>query len=158
VIAVGGTTLQFDAQSNTVVSETAWYGSGGGISRALPQPAWQASAWTEKQYRLVPDVSSVADVRPGGFVMLNGKETTYGGTSWSAPMWAGFAALIAEAREKQGKPQLGFLPPVLYNLPRGIGLRDITSGSNGAYQAGPGWDPVTGLGVPDVKALIETLP
>jgi kumamolisin len=37
-------------------------------------------------------------------------------------------------------------------------LRDITSGSNGAYQAGPGWDPVTGLGVPDVKALIETLP
>ncbi len=158
VIAVGGTTLQFDAQSNTVVSETGWDGSGGGISKALPQPAWQASAWTEKQFRLVPDVSSVADVRPGGFVMLNGKETTYGGTSWSAPMWAGFSALIAEAREKQGKPRLGFLAPVLYNLPRGVGLRDITSGSNGAYQAGPGWDPVTGLGVPDVKALIETLP
>ena len=158
VIAVGGTTLHFDAQSNKVVSETAWDGSGGGISKAFPQPAWQASAWTDKRYRLVPDVSSVADVRPGGFVVLDGKEVAYGGTSWSAPMWAGFSALIAEAREKQGKARVGFLPPVLYKLPRGTGIRDITSGSNGAYQAGPGWDPVTGLGVPDVRALIETLP
>jgi len=158
VIAVGGTTLHFDAQSNKVVSETAWDGSGGGISRTLPQPVWQKSAWTNQEYRLVPDVSSVADVQPGGFVVLNDKEVAFGGTSWSAPMWAGFSALIAEAREKQGKPQLGFLAPVLYGLPKGAGFRDITKGSNGAYQAGPGWDPVTGLGVPDVKALIEVLP
>jgi kumamolisin len=158
VIAVGGTTLHFDAKTNKVVSEIAWRGSGGGISRALPQPAWQASVWADKKYRLVPDVSSVADVEPGAFVVLNGKEVAYGGTSWSAPMWAGFSALIAEAREKQGKAPVGFLPPLLYNLPHGTGLRDIIGGSNGAYQAVPGWDPVTGLGVPDVKALIETLP
>jgi kumamolisin len=80
-----------------------------------------------------------------------------GGTSWSAPIWAGFGALIAEAREKQGKKPLGFLAPALYKLPPGVGIRDITSGSNGAFQAGPGWDPVTGLGVPDVKALIQAL-
>jgi kumamolisin len=158
VIAVGGTTLHFDAGSNTVVSEIAWPGSGGGISKKLPQPAWQKSAWTDQQYRLVPDVSSVADNRPGGFVVLNGREVAYGGTSWSAPMWAGFSALIAEAREKAGKAPIGFLAPTLYGLQKGQGFRDIVTGSNGAYKAGPGWDPVTGLGVPDVKALIEAIP
>src|SRR4029078_9411024 len=93
-IAGGGTPLHFDAQSNKVVSETAWDGSGGGVSRALPQPTWQGSAWTDQQYRLGPDVRSAADVQPGGFVVLNDKEVAYGGTSWSAPMWAGFSALI----------------------------------------------------------------
>jgi kumamolisin len=73
-------------------------------------------------------------------------------------MWAGFSALIAEAREKQGKEQLGFLAPVLYGLPKGAGFRDIVSGNNGAYKAAPGWDPVTGLGVPNVKSLVETIP
>jgi kumamolisin len=52
---------------------------------------------------------------------------------------------------------LGFLGPSFYKLPRGVGLRDITSGSNGAYTAGPGWDPVTGLGVPNVRELIQEL-
>jgi kumamolisin len=46
----------------------------------------------------------------------------------------------------------------LYGLQKGQGFRDIVTGSNGAYKAGPGWDPVTGLGVPDVKALIEAIP
>ena len=105
----------------------------------------------------MPDVSSVADT-PGAFIIYDGKEQPIWGTSWSAPMWAGFSALVAEAREKQGKAALGFLAPHLYKLPRGAGFRDITSGSNGAYQAGAGWDPVTGLGVPSVKALIEVLP
>jgi kumamolisin len=158
VIAVGGTTLHFDARSGKVVSETGWPGSGGGVSKKLAQPAWQNSAWTNQQNRLVPDVASVADTQPGGFVVLDGQEVAYGGTSWSAPMWAGFAALIGEAREKQGKAQLGFLAPVLYGLKPGAGFRDIVSGSNGAYQAGPGWDPVTGLGVPNVRGLIEALP
>jgi len=56
---------------------------------------------------------------------------------------------------QQGKEPRGFLAPTLYELSAGVGFRDITSGSNGAFQAGPGWDPVTGLGVPDVSALIQ---
>jgi kumamolisin len=73
-------------------------------------------------------------------------------------MWAGFSALIAEARAKEGKPKLGFLAPLLYQVSDKGGFRDITKGSNGAFQAGPGWDPVTGLGVPNLKVLIQTLP
>lgn len=157
VVAVGGTTLQFQAQGNKVVSETAWYGSGGGVSKKRAQPAWQKSFWTDQQNRLVPDVSSVAD-SPGAFIIYDGVEQPIWGTSWSAPMWAGFSALVAEAREKQGKPPLGFLAPVLYGLPKGTGFRDIVSGSNGAYQAGPGWDPTTGLGVPNVQELVQALP
>ena len=49
VIAVGGTTLHFEAGRNKVVSEIAWPDSGGGISKKLPQPAWQKSAWTDQQ-------------------------------------------------------------------------------------------------------------
>jgi kumamolisin len=37
------------------------------------------------------------------------------------------------------------------------GFRDITSGNNGAYAAGPGWDACTGLGVPDGTALLARL-
>jgi kumamolisin len=161
VIAVGGTTLQFDPNSGKVLSETAWNDSGGGVSAwaANPRPSWQNSySQIDSPLRLVPDVSSVADPNPGAFVILNKKEWPVGGTSWSAPMWAGFCALIAEAREKQGKPPLGFLAPKLYQLQANTGFRDVTSGSNGAYQAGTGWDPVTGLGVPNVKMLIQELP
>jgi kumamolisin len=158
VISVGGTILQFRAATGTVLSETGWNGSGGGVSENFPRPQWQSpKLLPEQQRRLVPDVASVAD-DPGAFVVLDGRETAFAGTSWSAPMWAGFSALIAEAREKQGKPPLGFLAPHLYKLPPGAGFRDITTGSNGAYKAGPGWDPVTGLGVPNVKGLIEALP
>jgi kumamolisin len=108
---------------------------------------------------LVPDVSCVADPNPGAFVWFNGREVAEGGTSWSAPIWAGFAALIAEARQKQRKPPLGFLAPFFYREKvRTNGFRDITSGSNGAYRAGVGWDAVTGLGVPKVKALLLSLP
>jgi len=157
VVAVGGTTLQFQAQGNKVISEIGWSGSGGGVSKKRPQPEWQKSVWPGQSNRVVPDVSSVAD-SPGAFIVLDGVEQPIWGTSWSAPMWAGFSALIAEAREKQGKPPLAFLAPSLYRLPKGTGFRDIVSGSNGAYQAKPGWDPVTGLGVPNVKELIDTLP
>ena len=157
VLAVGGTTLRYRPVGSLVVSETAWSGSGGGVSRKRAQPEWQKSVWTDKDNRLVPDVSSVADT-PGAFIIYDGAEQPIWGTSWSAPMWAGFSALIAEAREKQGKTPIGFLAPALYRLKPGAGFRDIVSGSNGAYKAGPGWDPVTGLGVPNVKGLIDTLP
>jgi kumamolisin len=156
-VAVGGTSLQIDAAGKPL-SEVAWGNSGGGISTVFERPGWQdkyKNVLISK--RGVPDVSSVADLTPGAFVWLNGKQARYGGTSWSTPVWAGFCALLADARKKNGKKPLGFIAPVLYNLPYNGPFRDITVGSNGAYQAGTEWDAVTGLGVPNLKALFSAL-
>ena len=81
-----------------------------------------------------------------------------GGTSWSAPTWAGFCALINEARKNAGKPALAFLNPSLYPLLGSPAFRDIKSGTNGAFHCGPGYDEVTGIGSPNVKELIARLP
>jgi kumamolisin len=107
--------------------------------------------------RLVPDVSAVADPNTGALLVLHGKGTQIGGTSWSAPIWAGFCAMINEARNKAGKPPLPFLNPLLYPLMGTACFRDVTAGSNGAYKAGPGYDMVTGIGVPNVAQLIQKL-
>jgi kumamolisin len=73
-----------------------------------------------------------------------------GGTSAVAPLWAGLVALL---NESLGSP-LGFAQPRLYSA---AGFHDITSGDNGAYDAGPGWDACTGLGSPDGSALLSAL-
>ena len=157
VVGVGGTTLTLDV-SGKVSSETAWAGSGGGVSKVFERPTWQKGpSITPGKMRLVPDISLAADPETGALVFLDGDVQEIGGTSWSAPAWAGFCALINEARSKAGKSPLPFLPPLLYPLINGRGLRDITAGSNGAYAAGPGYDMVTGLGVPDVEELVKAL-
>jgi kumamolisin len=101
-------------------------------------------------------VSCTADPDEGAFVFLDGSVQQFGGTSWSAPVWAAFCALINASRVHAGKKPLGFLNPLIYPL-AATGFRDITSGSNGAYKAVKGYDLVTGLGVPNVKALIKAL-
>ncbi len=154
VVAVGGTTLERDAQGRLTV-ETGWSGSGGGVSKVVSRPAWQPSyGGIAGKGRLVPDVSAAA--APKALAVFNGKTVAYAGTSWSTPVWAGFAALLAQWRQHQSKPPLGFLAPLLYRL--NTGFRDITAGNNGVYKAGAGWDPVTGIGVPDLKALSSALP
>jgi kumamolisin len=76
-----------------------------------------------------------------------------GGTSATAPMWAG---LIARLNQLLGKP-LGFLNPILYkNLASGV-LRDVSEGDNGAYRAGVGWDACTGLGSPNGTRILAAL-
>lgn len=156
VVAVGGTSLRLDA-SGKVASETAWTGAGGGKSKYFPRPTWQKGARVPAgKNRLVPDVAAPADPDTGAFVYLQGSVQAIGGTSWSAPVWAGICALINEARAKAGKPSVPFLNPLLYPLQAKV-FRDITSGSNGAYKAGPGYDMVTGLGTPDVAKLIAAL-
>jgi kumamolisin len=107
---------------------------------------------------LVPDVSATADPNEGAFLILNGQPVRdLGGTSWSAPVWAGLCALINEARIKANKPPLPFLNPLLYPLLGTANFRDIVEGNNGAFDAAPGYDMVTGLGVPNIKQLIATL-
>jgi kumamolisin len=157
VVGVGGTSLKV-AHSGKI-TETAWPGSGGGKSKYFPRPAWQVVNGAEAgNNRLVPDVSLTADPNHGGIVILNGVTMVYGGTSWSAPAWAGFCALMNAARAQKGKPALPFLNPLLYQRQGAPCFRDIKRGSNGAYDAAAGFDMVTGLGVPDVEQLIASLP
>jgi kumamolisin len=157
VIGVGGTSLQMGANGQ-VASEVAWGGSGGGKSVYFPRPPWQkGNGVLAGAQRLVPDVSLAADPNEGAVLVLNGQPQQIGGTSWSAPVWAAFCALINEARHKTGKPALAFLNPLIYPLLGTNCFRDIVSGSNGAYHAGPGHDLVTGLGVPNMKQLVSKL-
>ena len=157
VVAVGGTTLKLSSNGQ-VASETAWASSGGGKSSVFQRPTWQHGAGIPPgNTRLVPDVSLTADPNDGAFLVLHNKVLQIGGTSWSAPVWAGFCALINEARAKAKKKPLPFLNPLLYPLLGTPSFRDVTQGSNGAYDAGPGYDMVTGLGVPNVAKLIQAL-
>jgi len=157
VVGVGGTSLVL-APNGQVQDEQGWAMGGGGKSVLFQRPPWQkGNGVPAGNERLVPDVSLAADPADGAFLVLHGQPTQIGGTSWSAPMWAGFCALMNEARQKAGKPPLGFLNPLMYPLLGTPCFRDILSGSNGQFQAGGGYDMVTGLGVPDVEALMARL-
>ncbi len=163
VTAVGGTTLVLNPSSGAVSSETAWSGSGGGESGIFSRPSYQTGPGVPAGVmRLVPDVASAADPNTGCFLVLNGQDKQIGGTSWSAPTWAGFAALINQARATNGQPSLGLLNPLIYPLIGTTNFRDIIQGSNGpagsdTYDAGPGFDETTGIGSPDVDVLLQTL-
>jgi kumamolisin len=168
-LACGGTTLQADPSSGSVRSETVWFhgegqgGSGGGVSDVFGVPSWQSAVGvpgdpdTGGTGRGVPDVGGDADPATGYAVRVDGRDMVIGGTSAVAPLWA---ALVCRLAEALGRPP-GLLQPALYaRVGEGApapGLRDITTGSNGAYRAGPGWDACTGLGVPDGEALLERL-
>ncbi|WP_018332045.1 S53 family peptidase [Actinomycetospora chiangmaiensis] len=168
-LACGGTNLAADPSSGTVSSETVWNNgvgkgaTGGGVSDAFPVPSWQAgvgvptASGSGKAGRGVPDVAAVADPTTGYKVRVDGQDLVIGGTSAVAPLWAALATRLTQAL---GTP-LGLLQPRLYGATTAgavaPGFRDITSGTNGAYSAGPGWDACTGLGVPVGSALLAAL-
>lgn len=157
VIAVGGTSLTLNPAGG-VTLETGWTDGGGGKSIFFTRQPWQTGTGVPSgTERLVPDVASVADPSTGALIIFQGKTQQIGGTSWSAATWAGFCALMNEARGKAGKSPLPFLNPLLYPVMSGGAVRDITTGSNGAFSAGIGYDLVTGLGVPNLKALAAEL-
>jgi kumamolisin len=150
VTSVGGTTLTLNT-SATITSETVWNGSGGGISTVFAKPSWQTVSYAK---RTVPDLCAAADPRTGALVVLNAKLYQYGGTSWSAPMMAGFCARINQARASAGLGPVGLFASKIYSLPSCF--RDITSGSNG-YSASYGYDLCTGMGSPNVASLLAAL-
>lgn len=157
VIAVGGTTLVL-ATDGSVMSETGWTGSGGGVSQRFTRPHWQDDVTRRtKRSRLVPDVSLAADPRHGALVIFGGKRGTVGGTSWSAPVWAGLCAILNEARLAAGRAPAPYLNPHLYRLIGTSCFRDITLGDNNGYRAAVGFDLVTGLGTPNLGELIARL-
>jgi kumamolisin len=157
VVAVGGSSLRL-ASTGLPASETGWAGSGGGKSVHFSRPAWQQGTGVPAgNQRCVPDVSADADPNEGALVVLNGQHQQIGGTSWSAPMWAGFCAWINEARHNNGKPPLPYLNPLIYPLIGTNCFRDVLVGSNGAYHCGPQYDLVTGIGAPDLRQLVTKL-
>jgi kumamolisin len=158
VVGVGGTTLRLSPGNGSVSSEAGWAAGGGGKSILFSRPAWQSGPGVPAgKQRLVPDVSAAADPNTGAYLVYNGRGGGIGGTSWSAPVWAGFCALLNEAKTNNKKSPLTFLNPLIYPLNGSAAFRDITRGSNGAYKAGPGYDMVTGIGVPNLQQLIKAL-
>lgn len=159
-LACGGTSLH--ATTTVFTSETVWNNgdgggaTGGGVSDVFALPAWQRSAGVPAASapaggRGVPDVAGNADPETGYQVLIDGTHAVYGGTSAVAPLWA---ALVARLAQSLGAP-LGLLHPRLYGLT--TGFRDVTSGSNGGFDARPGWDACTGLGSPNGTELLAAL-
>jgi kumamolisin len=164
VLACGGTRLQADPATGSITAETVWNdgtlggATGGGVSDAFDRPSWQADVGVPGTAgRGVPDVSGNADPQTGYQVLIDGQAGVIGGTSAVAPLWA---ALVARLTQALGSP-LPPLGPALYgHAARGQpapGFHDITSGDNGSFRAGPGWDACTGLGSPDGESLLALL-
>ncbi len=140
VIGCGGT-------RKTASGETVWNdnpgnpsgeGTGGGYSTLFqPLPAWQIGA-PNGPGRMVPDVAANADPVTGYQIIVHGQQQTIGGTSAVAPLYAGLFATFGQ--------KLGYITPKLYQ--NQVCFTDIVQGDNGAYRAGPGPDPCTGIGSP----------
>ena len=165
VVGVGGTTLYLDAKGNRS-SETAWSGSGGGISAVYPAPSFQ-SGWVPSSLgignsRTVPDVSYLADPNTGVGVAYGRYLYEVGGTSAGAPQWAALIALANSVRTSGPVGGNTDIYSVAGTAPtiNSANFLDITSGSNGSDAddlAGPGYDLVTGLGSPVGTGLVNAL-
>ena len=181
VTGVGGTSLTASQPDGTYQSETAWndeFGSsGGGYSTIYARPAYQ-NGFVHSSGRGVPDISYSADVNNGLLIAWSqgdpanvGDIFLFGGTSAGSPQWAAVIALANQA----GHHRLGFINGDLYSLGHGARysavFHDITTGNNtvsltdangnavniAGFPAAKGWDPVTGLGTPDVAHLLRYL-
>jgi kumamolisin len=165
--AVGGTAISFD-QTWTATGEQAWFtasepnsagtvGTGGGQSAIFQRQTWQAgTGMPSGTARCVPDVAAQAD---GGLVIFGGLQYFVWGTSLATPIWAGITADMNQVRASDGLAPLGLMAAWVYPLIGTSGLTDITTGTNGAYNAGIGYDLCTGAGTPQVgklTALINT--
>jgi len=167
ITSVGGTDLNTSSAGGPWASETVWVDGGGGISPDhFAIPSWQTAAANtcsscSKTYRNGPDVSANANF---SFYVCADQTTCtqneYGGTSFAAPMWAGYLALVNQQAVANGNHTVGFINPSLYTIGGGSNygtdFHDITSGSNG-YSATTGYDLASGWGSPHGSGLITAL-
>jgi len=171
VVSVGGTDLITKSAGGPWSSETAWKDSGGGISPdGIAIPTWQQRAGVitatnggSTTLRNGPDVSANAN-----FTFYTCADQTtclaneYGGTSFAAPMWAGFLALVNQKRAAEGLSTMGFLNPTIYaknvTTAYATGFHDIVSGTSGSFSTTTGYDLVTGWGSPKPALINELAP
>jgi subtilase family serine protease len=176
VLAVGGSTLGVESGAR---SETAWLGSGGGISSYNAAPSWQSAltAMTVNgkigtlSRRAVPDVAFNANPKTGQLIYMTpttADDTGWlvaGGTSIGTPQWAGIVAITNALRAENGKPSLGLVAAPLYKAlsvssTYANTMLDVTQGSNGnclGCGATTGYDLVTGLGTPNAMGVINLM-
>ncbi|MEP7105559.1 MAG: S53 family peptidase [Chloroflexota bacterium] len=151
VTAVGGTRLSPRADDSWL-NEEVWEqpastgGGGGNVSVFFPRPDWQVAPGTDNQYnpqkmRSIPDISADADTSTGVAILDTGSWSQGGGTSQSAPIWAGITVLVNQYLKKQQLKPVGFLNPALYALAAGKPpfppFHDITIGTNLVYPPPP---------------------
>jgi subtilase family serine protease len=169
IVSVGGTDLTTASAAGPWKSETAWADSGGGISPdSIPIPSWQklsgvitSSNRGSTTLRNGPDVAANANFT---FYVCADQTTCtandYGGTSFAAPMWAGYLALANQQAAANGD-SIGFIDPILYpaalTSSYGTYFHDITSGSCGTYSGITGYDLCTGWGSPNTTGIINLL-
>jgi subtilase family serine protease len=167
VVAVGGTDLETQGAGGPWKSESAWSDGGGGWGTNVLIPSWQQLPGVitkanggSTTYRNVPDVAANANFT--FYVCADQDGCTandYGGTSFAAPMWAGYLALANQQASANGVPAPGFIDPTIYplNLSNGdADFHDITSGSNG-LSCVTGYNLCAGWGSPNGSGLIEAL-
>jgi subtilase family serine protease len=187
---VGGTTLTMTGAGAAWNSEVVWNGgcgtckdaTGGGILVNVPIPSYQVGVSMadnngSTEWRNVPDVAACASgieivttlTFTNGNPNIPGVVTSVGGTSAAAPLWAGFTALVNQQANSEGKANLGFPNPAIYEIGQGPGLfyndsfHDITVGNNynakspNLYSAAVGYDLCTGWGSPTGQSLIDLL-
>ncbi|MGA9508191.1 MAG: S53 family peptidase [Candidatus Sulfotelmatobacter sp.] len=169
IVSVGGTDLTTSSAAGPWKSETAWADSGGGISPdSIPIPSWQklsgvitSSNKGSTTLRNGPDVSANANFT---FYVCADQTTCtandYGGTSFAAPMWAGYLALANQQAATNGDT-IGYINPIIYpaalTSSYGTYFHDITSGSCGTYSGITGFDLCTGWGSPNTTGIINLL-
>ena len=157
--------------------------SGGGYSTIWKEPSYQNALIHQgkNKMRAVPDVAYNGAILHGVLVYFpeggGSGWFRFGGTSCGSPQWAGLTAIADQAAPHHR--DYGFLNTALYQIgqehgPHGASsaFHDITSGTNNAvefdsadnevdiagFNAGPGWDAVTGLGTPQAGGLLSLLP
>jgi subtilase family serine protease len=157
--------------------------TGGGRSVLFPTPSFQSGIASNllQGSRGVPDISWNAAVNGGvltyiGFLgEANNGYYVVGGTSAATPQLAGVVALANQVRQQNSKQPIGYLNPVLYQLPAGAfnDTAPLTFGtgagvtildSNQLYGSGipgmpttSGWDLTTGWGSPNVPVFVAEL-
>src|SRR5271157_1254067 len=171
VVAVGGTDLTTNGAGGPWQSETAWADSSGGpADNGFAIPSWQVGVAdtanaASTTIRNVPDVAAEGNF--DNYLCDQGScQGGWGGTSFAAPRWAGFLALVNQQVVASGGSTLGFINPAIYAIGKGTSynsdFHDITSGNNNngkgqSYNAVVGYDLVTGWGSPNGQNMINAL-
>jgi tripeptidyl-peptidase-1 len=173
VTSVGGVMLDstspFQVEGDSI--------SSGGFSNVFSTPTYQTQAvqnYLKTQAsnlppatfynvtgRAMPDIAAYSE---NVQVLVGGGWSPVAGTSCASPIAAGVMSLINEALLAKGKPTLGFINPMIYKIAasNSKAFYDVTTGSNPdgccpGFQCAPGWDAVTGLGMPMFAELRDAV-